>query len=308
MKGTFLVTGVSGFIGWHLADHLIKQGANVIGIDKRRDKSIELLEDSGRLLFKLCDLTVKEDLTTAFSKEVSVVYHLAGQPFVWFANANPREDCLINVLGTIHLLERMRELGCRRIIFSSTGDVYQNTHMAGESSPADPANFYGLSKLVAENYIRLYQKMFFVDYTILRLAVVYGPGLRRNIIYDITEALAAGKKLVLPVASDSQYDIVYIDDVVTALISASSNGWVNKTVNISTGIGITASEILALAGKYTGMATSGITFTKDNVVRKVYHNILASNLGWRPEYQPEEGLKRVIAHRPTDNTAKEHGS
>ncbi|MCX8126667.1 MAG: NAD-dependent epimerase/dehydratase family protein, partial [Dehalococcoidia bacterium] len=135
---------------------------------------------------------------------------------------------------------------------------------------------------------------------------VYGPGLRRNIIFDITEALATEKDFTLSVDPESQYDFIYVDDVVRALLQASSKDWANKTVNISTGRGVTAGSVLELAGKYADRKTSGISFTNGKVVRKVYLNHLASELGWRPQYGFEEGLKKVVEHRLAKGRA--HGS
>ncbi len=275
------------------------------GIDQRTDRRVAQLRSVGDFEFRQANMQVKEEVDGAFTAPVDMVYHLAGQPAVWFANANPRDDCMVNVLGTVNLLERMRQVGARRIVFASTGDVYRDTYLPSEDSPLEPANFYGLSKSVAEGYIRLYSRLFAMRYTILRLSVVFGPGLVRNVLFDIIAAFARSKPLRLPMSLDSEYDFVFIDDVVSAMLHATADSWANKTLNISSGAGVKVRDIVEYAATISNVDASRVQVAGDTIVRKVYRNDTAIALGWRPRQPFLEGVKKCWDYEATRATGED---
>lgn len=289
-----VITGVGGLIGYHLASNYLKRNHAILGIDLSTNALIEELQKSPCFDFRLADLASVEQTQKALPQPVKIIYHLASQPAVWFANSHPRADFLTNALGTINVLERMRELGGGKIIFTSTGDIYENTKYPDEQSPLKPQNFYGLSKLTAENYIKQYAQQFSLNYTIMRFSVIYGPHIRRNVIFDILKGITGGE-LVLHSSPDSEYDFLYIDDCIDALILAAAAEWDNKTINISSGKATPVNQLIDIIS--SAMAKQGEVEIKalgENVACKVYLNKQALSLGWAPKININDGIKKTV--------------
>jgi UDP-glucose 4-epimerase len=295
MQRTVLITGVSGFVGFHLANRCLKEGMLVKGIDCRTNNLSSMLEASSAFSFKTASVDKKEELDSAFTEPANVIYHLAGQPAVWFANSHPREDFFTNIVGTINILEKIREYEKGKIVFLSTGEVYKNSSSLDEASPTQPDNFYGLSKLTAENYIRLYSSLFRFSYTILRFSLIYGPYFRRNVIYDIIKGFVENEQVTLYTSLESKYDFIYIDDAIDALMIAGAPAWNGETINISSGTGISVKEMLATVATLLHQRQYKPEIKEANLVAKVFSSDKAARMGWQPGCSFAQGVKKTLA-------------
>jgi len=147
-----LITGGAGFIGSHLVDACIANGHTIAIIDNlstgRQDNLKEALQ-SGKATLYMLDITDKEALLTIFeSFKPDVVYHLAGQINVRTSMKDPVDDARINIIGGLNVLECMRTVGCKRIIFSSTGGaLFDDNHLPyNETMTPSPCSPYGIAK------------------------------------------------------------------------------------------------------------------------------------------------------------------
>jgi UDP-glucose 4-epimerase len=295
MQPKILITGVSGFVGYHLASSCLKKGMPVKGIDCRKNNLTTMLETFSAFSFKTANVDRKEELDSAFTEPVDIIYHLAGQPAVWFANSHPREDFFTNVVGTINILEKIREYEKGKLVFLSTGEVYKNSNSLDESSPTQPGNFYGLSKLTAENYIKLYFSLFRFNYTILRFSLIYGPYFRRNVLFDIIKGFVQNEQITLYTSLESKYDFIYIDDAIDALTIAGTPAWNGETINISSGIGISVKEMLATVAALLRQEQYKPEIKEANLVAKVFSSDKAARMGWQPRYSFKQGVEKTLA-------------
>jgi UDP-glucose 4-epimerase len=290
-----LITGISGFVGYHLATKCLTEGMSVHGIAKQTSDNIHRLESFDKFSFTVADISIADDINKAFQEPVDIIYHLAGQPYVWYANSNPQTDFNTNAVGTINLLERARQVGAGKIIFASTGEVYEESSNIDEESGVKPTNFYGLSKWVAENYIRLYSRYFSLRYTILRFSLIYGPYFKRNVLFDILNGLSKeDKKIQLYTNLNSEYDLVFVEDAVDAFFQACNKAWDGKTLNISSGKGILVRDMVDTLCKLSHSEGKEIEYLTDNMVRKVFSNVRASELGWKQKHSFEAGVARTL--------------
>lgn len=300
MQPKILITGVSGFVGYHLASGCLKKGMVVRGIDCRKNNLTTILEASSAFSFKTANVNRKEELESAFTEPADIIYHLAGQPAIWFANSHPREDFFTNVVGTINILEKIREYEKGKLVFLSTGEVYKNSNSLDEASPTQPDNFYGLSKLTAENYIKLYSSLFHFNYTILRFSLIYGPYFRRNVLFDIIKGFTQNEAMTLYTNLGSKYDLIYIDDAIDALMIAASPAWNGETMNISNGTGISVKEMLTTVATFLHQEQCEPEIKEANLVAKVFSNDKAARMGWQPGCSFEQGIKETLAWWQTE--------
>jgi len=290
-----LITGISGFVGYHLAMKCLTEGMSVYGIDKQITDNINKLESFDKFNFTVADIGIADDINEAFQEPVDIIYHLAGQPYVWYANSNPQIDFNTNVVGTINILERTRQVGADKIIFASSGEVYEGANNIDEESRVKPTNFYGLSKWVAENYIRLYSRYFSLRYTILRFSLIYGPYFQRNVLFDILNGLSKeDKKIQLYTNLNSEYDLVFVEDAVDAFLQAYDKAWDGKTLNISSGKSILVRDMVDTLCKLSHSEGKEIEYLTDNLARKVLSNTRASELGWKQKHSFEAGVNKTL--------------
>ncbi|GEM_PF-1626396 len=299
----FLVTGVSGLVGYRLARNLLEQNIPLVGLDRNENKFSADLQQFPGFSFRAADVCSLPALRDAIPPSVEIIYHLAGQPAVWFANTHPAEDFTVNVSGTVNLLELMRERGYGKIIYASTGDVYGEASPAVEDVAPRPLNFYGLSKLSAENYIRLYSRKFGLSHCILRFALIYGPLQKRNIVFDVMQSLAT-RQINVFTSLESLYDFIFIEDVLQALITAHRQQWENTTVNISSNQGISVGQVVETILGLAGLKNKITVNIKENgITHKVYPNARALGLGWQPQYDFDHGIQKVWQWWMTEHEA-----
>ncbi|MDD1766441.1 MAG: GDP-mannose 4,6-dehydratase, partial [Candidatus Methanomethyliaceae archaeon] len=187
-----LVTGGAGFIGPRLIGRLVERGNLVRVFD---DLSSGRLSNISELIKTGAVNFIKGDIrdVTAIEEAASgcdLIYHLAAQSRVPFSTERPEVDMEINIEGTLNVL-RAGKKAKSKVVFSSSSTVYGKVGKTPtpENEPLVPNSFYGLSKLAAENYCRIYSELFEVPTVTLRLFNIYGPGTNKVVMIDLYRKL-----------------------------------------------------------------------------------------------------------------------
>lgn len=181
MNNIYLVTGVAGFIGSHIAEELLKNQYNeVIGIDNFYSGFKDNLDviDSPNFYFYEGDINDESVLRTVFEKhKIKFVFHQAAVSSVQKSINDPLISNMVNVRGTLTLLDFARIYNIRRFVFASSAAIYgdEPTLPKSEQSVIQPISPYGYEKLMSEQYLKLYLNLFQVETIALRYFNVYGP-------------------------------------------------------------------------------------------------------------------------------------
>jgi len=231
-----LVTGVAGFIGFHLARRLLLDGIEVYGIDNlnsyydvklKKDRLSKLLEIKG-FSFELIDLTNRDEIMNLFAtKAFEYVVNLAAQAGVRHSIEMPRDYIDSNVTGFLNILEACRHYPVKHLIFASSSSVYgMNTKIP--FSTADnvdrPISLYAATKRANELMAHSYSHLFKIAITGLRFFTVYGPWGRPDMAYfKFARAINEGKPIDVYHFGDMQRDFTYIDDVIDGIIRVMYN-------------------------------------------------------------------------------------
>ncbi len=248
------ITGAAGFIGSALANKLVKEGHYVRGLD---DLSTG---DPDRLLpeveFIRGDINDRPKLWTLL-QDVDCVYHVAARVVVPESILYPREYNTVNVGGTVTLMEAMRDVGVGRVVFTSSGAIYgnQSAQPVSESAIPQPRSPYAVSKLSAEYYIHTIGGLWGIETVALRIFNAYGPGQQLPpthppvIPYFLKQAFS-NSTLVVHGDGTQTRDYIFIDDVVTGLINASTAKNINReTINIGSGRETSVRELTRLVAE-----------------------------------------------------------
>lgn len=259
----FLVTGAAGFIGSRLCEKLLEQGHAVLGIDCFTDYYARSLKDANlkNLLGQNGFTLIKADLMTLDSGEllddIDVAVHLAAQAGVrrsWGDNFFIYTHN--NVLTTQRLLEAAKESGLKRFVYASSSSVYGDTQDLPmcETSVCWPVSPYGVSKLAAEHLCTLYYKNFGVDTVSLRYFTVYGPRQRPDMAFHrFIRALIEGDTIRLFGDGEQSRDFTFVDDIVTATISAATTpDAAGQVFNIGGGSRVTVNQAIAMLEEIIG--------------------------------------------------------
>lgn len=238
-----LITGAHGFIGKHLARHLAAQGHHVSGLGHG------IWPEAEASLWGVADW-VNGDVHSANLRalqarhEPELVFHLAGGSTVGAAIANPREDFFRTVASTVELLEWVRlDLPKVRLIAVSSAAVYGSgtSGLIAEDMNGVPYSPYGHHKRMMESLCRSHADTYGLDFRVARLFSVYGPELKKQLLWDMCTRLAAGESpLVLGGTGQELRDWTHVNDVVAALTRIafdSDPALRSQAINIGTGMG-----------------------------------------------------------------------
>jgi UDP-glucose 4-epimerase len=263
-RGHVVVTGVAGFIGSHLAEALLDQGWDVVGIDAfthyyaTADKWSNLAGLLQRPGFEL----VRADLATVDVQDrlegAAVVFHQAAQPGVRTSWGQEFAKYVHhNVLATQRLLEGCVQAMVPRLILASSSSVYGNAprYPTTEESTTRPVSPYGVSKLAAEHLCLAYadRGTSSMSVAVLRYFTVYGPRQRPDMGFRrFMEAALAGRPVVVYGDGQQTRDFTYVDDVVRANLLAMAAPIRAEAINIGGGRRVTLNETLDLIGQTTG--------------------------------------------------------
>jgi UDP-glucose 4-epimerase len=253
----FLITGAAGFLGSALANQLAREGHLVRGLDDLSTGDPSSL--TPEVAFTRGDINDRPKLWTLM-QDVQCVYHLAARVLVPESLLYPREYNQVNGGGTVTLMEAMRDVGVRRVVFISSGAIYGNqaNQPVAESATPEPRSPYAVSKLAAEYYVRTIGQLWGIETVVLRVFNAYGPGQHLPPVHaPVIPAFLRQARLngTLVVHSDGQQsrDYVYLDDVVSGMSAAASIPAANgQIINIGSGKETTVRELAKLAVLVTG--------------------------------------------------------
>lgn len=245
-----LVTGGAGFIGSHITDALVRAGARVRVLDDLSSGFRENLADVAGDVELVEGSILDEDTVTAAVRGVDAICHQAAQLEIIRCIEEPLEDLRSNAEGTLRVLEAARVCGVRRVVWASSACVYgqAQAELQPESHPTSPNWPYGVSKLAAEHYARLYHELHGVSTTALRYSIVYGPRewYGRVLTAFLRRALDGQPPVIW--GGRQQRDFVHVSDVVAANLAllADQRFEGSRVFNVSTGRGTRIRDLAAL--------------------------------------------------------------
>lgn len=295
-----LVTGGAGFIGSNIVDALIKAGHQVIIVDNLssgKKKNINKLAK-----FYQIDLC-QNDLARVFQEnKITHVIHHAAQIDVQASIENPLFDARNNILGTLNLLENCREFAVEKVIYASSAAVYGEPDYlpVDEKHPLKIMSGYGISKHTPEHYLKVYQELYGINYTIFRYANVYGPRQdpagEGGVVSIFVDQMLAGKRPVIFGDGSQSRDFIHVYDIVKANLLALSKGN-NLLINLSTESRSSIKELVKYLNKILAFDLKPIY--KPARSGDILHSVLANSqarqiLGWQPEYDLLSGLEQTI--------------
>jgi UDP-glucose 4-epimerase len=290
----FLITGAAGFLGSALANQLAKEGHQVRGLDDLSTGEPQALFEE--VHFTRGDVNDRPKLWTLL-QEVDCVYHLAARVSVSESLLYPREYNAVNVGGTVSLMEAMRDVGVRRVVFISSGAVYgdQQEQPLQEDAPPSPRSPYAVSKLAAEYYVRTIGALWGIETVSLRVFNAYGPGQHLPpshppVIPNFIRQGLRGGSLVVHGDGNQTRDFIFVNDVVRAMISAATAKTVNQSViNVGSGketsVRTVAQKVLEITGEKAELLFTPRT---DPGVSRMCADISLARE--KLEYQPRHGL------------------
>jgi len=300
-----LITGGAGFIGSHITERLLKGDHEVIVVDnldpyydvKIKENNTKLFQNAENFRFVRGSILDK-NLMKKLIEDTEIIFHLAAQAGVRASIKDPRKTFNVNANGTFTLLELCLNSNVKKFINSSSSSVYGKVKYLpfDEDHPTNPISPYGVSKLAAEHYCRVFYEVYGLGTVNLRYFTVYGSRMRPDLAISIFTRRALNNKTI-EIFGDGSYtrDFTYIDDVVDLNMEClKSNRACGETFNVGTGERVT---ILELAKKIIEInkSNSKIVFSetrKGDMEHTLADISKAKNvLGYNPKYKLDDGLK-----------------
>jgi UDP-glucose 4-epimerase len=298
----FLITGSAGFLGSTLANYLAREGQQVRGIDDLSTGDPQAL--SPDVLFTRGDVNDRPKLWTLL-QDVDCVYHLAARVSVSESVLYPREYNAVNVGGTVSLMEAMRDVGVKRVVFISSGAVYgdQAHQPLLESAAPNPRSPYAVSKLAAEYYVRTIGDLWGIESVCLRVFNAYGPGQHLPASHPpvipnfLRQAMRTGT-LVMYGDGTQTRDYVYVDDIVSAMLAAATAPGINHfVINVGSGKETSIRELVRLVMEVTGTNAEVIKNPRSDVGvsrMRADLSLAREKLGYTPRFSLEDGLRLTL--------------
>lgn len=326
-----IVTGVAGFIGSHLAERLLIDGHHVVGIDNLSrpgsNANLDFLKNmNGEFGFEHADIRCQSDIERVFRKncDCSAVFHEAAQVAVTTSVLRPREDFETNALGTLNILEAVREhAGSASVVFASTNKVYGNLEDAavredvsryvyrsnefgiGEDTALDFHSPYGCSKGAADQYVRDYARIYGMKTTVLRQSCIYGTrqfGMEDQGWVAWMCICAALNRQISVFGNGKQVrDLLWIEDLVDLYVKIlhGANKSDGQIYNAGGGYrnSLSIVELLSLLETRLGRRIDTETFDWRPGDQKIFIancTRAETQLGWRPTTSPSAGVERLM--------------
>lgn len=315
-----LVTGGAGFIGSHLIDKLLQEKFFVITIDDFNDyydpsikrRNIEnAIKNKNFRLFE-CDIRNNAALEEIFKREKpELIIHLAARAGVRASLNNPVLYTEVNVDGTLNLLDLAKKYNVKKIIFGSSSSVYGNTShipFREDDTNIQPISPYGVSKLSAEYYCEIYNKLFGIDIIALRFFTVYGPRQRPDMaIFKFAKCILEGKKIGVFGNSKTQRDYTFVSDIVDGIYTAISKKPKGnfEIYNLGNSHMVELSYLIKLLEKNIGKKAKIKRLPEQTGdVRLTYANISKAkkDLNYNPKVSIEEGISKFTKWLKVNST------
>lgn len=294
-----LVTGGAGFIGSHVVKLLLKDGHSVTVLDNLSLGKKESVDKKAKLI--VGDISDSQKAKEAL-QGIDAVIHMAGLIVVPDSVKDPIKYGTVNVLGTIKFMEVMREIGVKKMIFSSSACVYgtpKNLPIT-EDEPIHPGNPYGASKAAIETYLQTYNAVYGFDSIILRYFNPYGPGEfhqpETHAIPNFIKSALDKTPIPLYWNGNQTRDFIYIDDLVQAHIDVLNlTGF--QVFNVGTEHGVKVKEVIDKIFKILGYTVPIKDLGKrpgDVNANYASSKKINKTVGWQAKVSLEDGLRKTI--------------
>lgn len=310
MSDKFLVTGGAGFIGSHLMERLLKEGARVVCVDNFDDyydpdikrRNISLLSKNRRFELIRGDIRDNGLMVSLLKKNLDAVVHLAAMAGVRPSMKRPLLFEDVNVKGTVAVLEACRRTGVGNIVFASSSSVYgdaKRVPFREDDEKNFPVSVYGATKAAGEVLCRTYRHLYGMNFVCLRFFTVYGSRQRPDMaIHKFARCIDRGENVTIYGDGSSRRDYTYIDDIVNGITRSLSRVRGYEVINLGESRTTSLTALVRLLEKYMGKKARVkklppqpgdpyITFADISKARR--------QLGYRPAVGIEEGIKRFVA-------------
>ncbi len=297
-----LVTGGAGFIGSHVVKHLCDNGYEV-GVIDDLSTGFKNLVDKRATFFE--GSIADSALLPKILPGVSVVFHLAATSTVNYSMTNPKIYFENNVMNGIRLLDAMRNLGVKKLVYASSAASYNGEKRTpiAETDPIGPLNPYGASKLAFEQVMSAYFHSFGIEGTALRFFNVYGPNDAQSnnprAIPMWLEAALAKKKVPYYWKGKQKRDYIFVEDVARAVVLAGEKAKGFNVYNVGNGKGMWMIDILRelenILGEKFVLQDRGERLGDPKYAVADTRKI-RKELGWKPLVGLREGLEKTVAY------------
>jgi len=304
-----LVTGAGGFIGGHLVAELVRRGASVralVHYNSRNERGTldwlepEVIADVDVVLGDLRDV---ESVQQA-AERADTILHLGAQIAIPYSFVNPRDFFETNVLGTLNVAQAALRGGARRVIHTSTSEVYGSARTVPITldHPIEPQSPYAASKVAADKLMDAWHRSYELPMTIVRPFNTYGPRQSaRAVIPTIMSQALAGGTLRLGSLTPRR-DLTFVEDTVAGMLAAAdSDAAIGRTIQLGTGEDVAIGDIVELVGDILGrkleveLDEARVRPAASEVERLISDPSLAQELtGWSAEVDLRDGLARTL--------------
>jgi nucleoside-diphosphate-sugar epimerase len=317
---SYLVTGGAGFIGSHLVETLLARGERVRVVDsfvtgKRENveaalhgarsaagRTMGAIEAPEVVAGDLADGAVAIDAVAG----MDYVLHQAAIPSVPRSIEDPITSNRANIDATVSLLVAARDAGVKRVVYAGSSSAYGDTPTLPkrEDMPTKPLSPYALQKLVSEQYMQLFTRLYGLETVTIRYFNVFGPrqdpgSAYSGVISLFLRALTEGRAPTIHGDGEQSRDFTYVANVVDAVLrAATAPGVAGEVLNVATGSRITLNQLYALLQRLTGTALPpSYASARAGDVRDSQADIAKAErlLAYRPSVSLEEGLERTLA-------------
>ncbi len=301
-----LITGISGFMGSHLAEFLSAQGWGVLGVV--REDTGHIAHGQNGVAFFRCDILNRAQIESVVREaRPEVIFHLAAQSLPSRSWQGPEATFRVNVLGTLNLLDAVRSAGLGPVLVvagsSAEYDAGQPEEMPiAEDTPLRPASPYGVSKAAASLLALLYSRAFGMKVVLARPFFVIGPRKVGDVCSDFARGIVAverGRQPCLKVGNlEAVRDLLDVEDAVQALWLLAHKGTPGQVYNICSGVGHRIQTVLEM---FLKMAATEVPVEPDpmrlrqmDAPRVVGGNARLRALGWAPRVSLGDSLAHIL--------------
>ncbi|MFC7157900.1 NAD-dependent epimerase/dehydratase family protein [Halomarina halobia] len=293
-----LVTGGAGFIGSHLVDALAQDNEVHIIDDFSTGRRGHVHPGATVIEGDVCDPAVVSEVIA----DVDLVFHQAANASIKRSVDDPSASHRANVQGTLTVLERARRTDARVIVASSTA-IYGNPTSVpiSEDEPTTPTSPYGVEKLAADHYARLYNELYDLDTVALRYFNVYGPRQAcadySSVITTFLEQACSGQPITIEGDGSQIRDFVHVNDVVRANLLAATTDRVGEAYNVGTGRSVSVLELARLVADLTDSRGEVIHVDRrPGDIQKSRADISKArrDLGYEPSVGLHDGLAALV--------------
>lgn len=303
-----LVTGVAGFIGFKVAEMLLKEGREVLGVDNLNDYyDVRLKEwrlkklENPNFKFVKMDIENLEEVEKLFKDDqIEAVINLAARAGVRYSLIDPFVYMRTNAIGTLNILEMMKKYGVKKMVLASTSSLYAGQEMPFlETLPVNsPISPYAASKKSAEMMAYTYHFQYDLDISIVRYFTVYGPAGRPDmVIFKFINKIIEGRTITVNGDGEQTRDFTYVDDIARGTIAALKPVG-HEIINLGGGLqSYSLNYLIKKIEEYSGKKAiiEYGEFNKADLKATLANGNKAKELfGWQPEVNFDDGLKKCV--------------